>query len=239
MVAELFEQQLADILAKFDGAKIRKSLLPRPFMIELFGTPKAGKSTIKEMLKHFFKRNGWAVSTPTEGAEVVELPRDEPQYNFQTAEYAMSFARERYYDKRFHVVIFDRAIYDGIARMQHYADRRIITPEQHAVIEGYYLLPWNRNMFDVNVCLVCEPEIAIKRELARVLTKKHGDTMNPATLAALREAHDRMWQRLDCANDPKMFWYDSSTEDEAQTAKAVLTAVCDAMSRRLAAESAA
>jgi hypothetical protein len=205
-------------------------------MVEFFGTPKSGKSTMKEMLKHFFKRNGWAVSAPLEGAEVVELPRDEPQYNFQTCEYALGAARDRAYNKRFHLAIFDRAIYDGVARMQYYLDRKIITPEQQAIIEGYYLLPWNAGMFDIHICLVSSPEVAISRELARALTKKHGETMNPKTLQGLLDAHERLWSRLNCGADPKMAWHDSSKESEAETAAAILEKVLAAFKRRLASE---
>jgi len=228
-----FEHQAQDLLQRFDPESERKKLLDRPFMVELFGTPKSGKSTMKEMLKHFFKRNGWSVSTPLEGAEAVELPRAEPQYNFQTAEYALSLARERFYNKRFHLVIFDRAIYDGVVRMELYRRKGIITAEQQAVIEGYYLLPWNADLFDMHVCLVADAETAIKRELSRALTKKHGETMNPQTLNDLLAAHQATWDRLGCAGNPAMCWHDSSKEREAETAKAILASLLEAFERRL------
>ncbi len=233
MKNEFFEKNAARLLHDFDAESRRKQLPDRPFMIELFGTPKSGKSTMKEMLKHFFRRNGWNVSTPTEGAEVVELPRDEPQYNFQTCEYALSTARDRSYNGRFHLVIFDRAIFDGVVRMEYYREKGIITPEQQALIEGYYLLPWNRRLFDAHICLVAEPEVAIRRELARALTKKHGETMNPQTLQKLLDAHARVWQRLGCHDDPAMCWHDSSQENEAQTAKGILQSLFEAFDRRL------
>lgn len=233
MDATTFEKKAAEMLDRFDPDRTRKSKIGRPFMIELFGTPKAGKSTMKEMLKHFFKRNGWSPSTPTEGAEVVELPRDEPQYNFQTTEYALSTARDRNYNKRFHMVIFDRAIYDGVVRMDYYKHKGVIDATQRRTIEQYYLLPWNRDLFDLHICLVSDPEVAIQRELARALTKKHGETMNPQTLADLRAAHERAWKRLECDRDPKMFWHDSSGETEGETAFVVLDAVLKAFERRL------
>lgn len=226
------QDRAASELKRFDPLGIRHERRARPFMIELFGTPKSGKSTMKEMLKHFFRRAGWKVSTPTEGAEVVELPRDEPQYNFQTCEYALSVARDRSFDD-FHIVIFDRAIYDGVTRMEYYAEKGIITREQQSVIEGYYLLPWNTDLFDLHVCLVSSPEAAIDRELARALTKKHGKTMNPKTLKGLLEAHRSVWHRRACDGDPKFVWHDSSTETEEETAKSILSSVLDAFARRV------
>ncbi len=184
------------------------------------------------MLRHLFRRSGWKVSAPTEGAEIVEWPRDEPVYNFQTCEYALSAARDRSHSD-FDLVIFDRAIYDGVVRMEYYARNGVITREQQSVIEGYYLLPWNTDLFDLHICLVSTPEVAIERELARALTEKHGKTMNPDTLKGLLDAHQSMWGRRVCAQDPKLTWHDSSVETEEETAKAVLESVLDAFERRI------
>lgn len=231
-----FEQRAHDLLEAIDARRERQARWSRPFMVELFGTPKAGKTTVKEMLKHFFRRNGWAVSTPTEGAEVVELPRDEPQYNFQTCEYALGVARDRAYAKNFHLVIFDRAVMDGVVRMDYYVRKGILTEEQRRFVEGYYLLPWNAGLFDLHVCLVASPEVAIARELARVLTRRHGETMNPKTLANLLAAHERVFNRLASADPGRFLWHDSSVETEEQTASLILTAVFDAFTARLAAQ---
>lgn len=236
MKQEELEARAAAILKRFDPEGSRRVGSSSPFMVELFGTPKSGKSTMKEMLKHFFRRNGWSVSTPSEGAEVVELPRDEPQYNFQTTEYALSKARELSYNPRFHLGIFDRANMDGVVRMEYYAQKKIITAKEQAVIEGYYLLPWNSDLFDAHVCLVTSPEVAIRRELSRALTKKHGKTMNPNTLRELLAAHRSVWQRMSKNIDvlpESMFWHDSSEEKEAETAKEILSFVLGVLEARL------
>lgn len=231
------ENTVRQLLSDLDPEGGRRSPLARPFSIELFGTPKSGKTTVKEMIKHFFKRQGWSVATPTEGAEVVEwVKRREPDYNFQTGEYALSRARELAYGpghKSFHLVIFDRGIYDVIARMEYYAAKGIVTAEERDAVEKYFLLPFNRGLFDLHVCLVAEPQVAIQRELARALTRKHGETMNPQTLADLLAAHDAMWERLRCADDPRMAWHDSSKETPGETAKAVLVRAIDLFRARL------
>jgi len=239
MKTESFERSAEELLRFLDPDGARKGILARPFIIELFGTPKSGKTTMKEMLKHTLKRNGWSVSTPTEGAEVVEwTKRLEPQYNFQTAEYALSRARELCYGpahRSFHVAILDRANMDGVVRMELYRGRQVITEAEQRVIEGYYLLPQNEQMFDLHVCLVAEPEVAIRRELARAISKKHGETMNPQTLTDLLDAHRRVWDRLGCGANPAMCWHDSSRENEVQTAKAILGALIKAFYRRISA----
>lgn len=237
METELFEQRADSLLQKFDPDGDRKALVDRPFIIELFGTPKSGKTTMKEMIKHTFKRNHWSVSTPTEGAEFVEwIKRLEPQYNFQTAEYALTKIRELAYgplQRCFHVGILDRANMDGIVRMDYYQSRGIISEVEQRAIENYYLLPLNEEMLDLHICLVAEPEVAIQRELARAVSKKHGETMNPQTLTGLLDAHHRVWDRLNCAANPAMCWHDSSKETEAETAMAILETILDAFERRM------
>lgn len=237
MDTTLLEKRAAETLSRFDSGRLRKAFEHRPFMIEFFGTPKSGKSTMKEMLKHFFKRNGLSVSTPTEGAEVVEwIKRREPEYNFQTAEYALSVARERAYGpghRDFHLAIFDRAIFDGVVRMDYYVSTGKMSAAERDAVDAYLLLPFNRKLFDLHVCLVATPEVAVHRELARALTKKPGETMNHATLQALLDAHQRTWDRLDCANDPSMLWHDSSRETEEETAASILSSALDAFQRRL------
>lgn len=236
MRQEGLDRRASAVLRAFDPQHMRDAKIKRPFMIEILGTPKSGKSTIIGMVKHYFRRQGWSVSTPTEGAEIVELPRDEPQYNFQTGEYALGRARELSYNPRFHVGVFDRAIFDVIARMQYYRDKGTITPEEQKVVEDYYLLPWNCGLFDLHICLVCDTEIAIKRELASALVKKHGKTMNPDTLAALRKAHENFWERLACDKNPSMYWHDSSGENQGETARTILNIVLGAFSRRMESE---
>lgn len=204
----------------------------RPFMIELFGSPKSGKTTMKDVLKHMFRRSGWRVSAPVEGAEFVELPRDEPAYNLQTTEYAMSRARELSYSHDFHLVIFDRAVMDGIVRMDYYDKKGVITPGEHELIRGYFSLPWNFDLFDLHICLVASPEVSIEREHAHTLTRKKGETMNPKTLQALLDAHGRVWERMECDKTTSMVWHDSSSESIEETAMSVLESSLDAFGRR-------
>lgn len=235
MSIEDFESRSQTLLEKFDPHADRRARWQRPFMIELFGTPKSGKTTMAEMLGHFLKRNKWLVNAPTEGAEVVKWPRVEPAYNFATCEYALGIARQEFFSKSFHVVIFDRAIMDGVVRMDYYLAKGVITPAQHDTIVGYYLLPWNADLFDLHICLTATPEVSIQRELARALTKRDGETMNLKTLTGLREAHDRVLARIDPSGRHRFVVHDSSLETPQQTASLLLDEVLAAFEARLAA----
>lgn len=230
-----FETLAEQLLKEFDPDGRRKQKLGRPFMVELLGTPNSGKTTQKQILKRFFKRLGWNVSAPTEGAEVVELPRDVPRYNLQTVGYAMQLARAAYYDRNFHMVIFDRAVYDGVVRMEYFVQQNIITPEYQQSVENFLLLPENStDNFDASIFLVASPEVALAREPANVLTHKVGGTVNPTTLRHLLDAHQRVWDRLKLAERPDMAWIDSSNMTPGEVAYRSLEVIFRSFAHRLA-----
>jgi hypothetical protein len=239
---DITQADIARIDAKVDGLKrsidphnTRKALGERPFMIELWGTPKAGKTTMKEVLKHVSKRLGLSVTTPIEGAEAVEwIKRVEPDYNYQTAEYALTWARQRALGpghRDFHVGVFDRAIYDGVMRADHYAHMGTIDERERVSWEQYLLLPRHRDYFDFHICMVCDPEEAMRREHAKTLFPQPGETMNHKTMTQLLAAHERVWKRLRLASDPRMLWHDSSGESVVDTAWSVLQACIAALER--------
>ena len=216
---------------KKSGYKGRSINRVRPYVIEFCGTPKSGKTTMKEMLKHFFRREDWGVSAPEEGAEAVKWARDEPWYNFSTTEYALGHLRQEFYGTN-DVILLDRALMDGVVRMEHYRENGRMDEEEWQTVHNYYMLKWNSFAFDQHVFLVADANIAIQRELSRVLTQKHGQTMNPKSLAALLASHERVWQEQDGDHQAHMTWHDSSNEDEHQTAGAIMNAVLTSFENR-------
>jgi thymidylate kinase len=233
------ETRAAGLLGRADPDGHRKARFDRPFVIELTGPPKSGKSTTKEKLQQLFRRNGFLVEAPEEGAEAITwAKRLDPEYNLQTGEYALSSTRELAYGskhKSFHVVILDRAIYDVVIRMEYNRMRKKISAAQQKAIENYFLLDVNRAMFDCHVILVADANISLAREKAHALSKKDGETMNAGAIAEILDAHRRVWDRLKLAGDPKVAWRDTSNESPEETASGVLTFVLDAFERRLAA----
>jgi thymidylate kinase len=237
MDISILETRAAGLLSRFDPDGARKARLERPFVIELTGPPKSGKTTTKEKLQQLFRRNGFLVEAPEEGAEAVTwAKRLDPEYNLQTGEYALSATRELCYGskhKSFHVVILDRAVYDVVFRMEYNRMRGKITEAQQRAIEDYFLLDVNRAMFDCHVILVADPHVALAREKAHALSKKDGETMNAKALIEITDAHERAWKRLGCADDRKLAWHDTSNESPEETAASVLTFVLDRFTARL------
>lgn len=231
------EAKAAGLLTRFDADGLRMARFDRPFVVELTGPPKSGKSTTKEKLQQLFRRNGFLIECPEEGAEAITwAKRLDPEYNLQTGEYALSVTRELCYGskhKSFHAVVLDRAIYDVVVRMEYNRMRNKITAAEQRAIEKYFLLERNRAMFDCHVFLVANAEVALSREKAHALSKKDGETMNAKALEENLEAHKCVWERLNCKRDPKLLWHDTSIESPEETAAAVLTFALDAFERRL------
>src|SRR3990167_6895073 len=111
----VFEQKALRILEHLKS-KLRydNGFLPRPFMIELTGSPSSGKpATIKEMFG-FLRPLGFRVRRPQEGAECVQhIPRPTPEYNIRTGLYALEKLMDEGWGHRYDIILFDRCIYDA------------------------------------------------------------------------------------------------------------------------------
>lgn len=227
------ERRFAMILARFRGFRRRDPSL-RPFGLEWWGDPKAGKTTMKDQITRFLKRNDWYATARPEGAEVVDrVSRDTPHYNLETFRYSISEITDRQ-QSHFDLVSLDRGPMDHLNWLEYWLDKGKLTEKEYLQHRAVPLSEHIRDMFDIHVLLVCEPEISIEREVAHALTKKDGDTMNLKTLRKLHGFHQKLWKELSEGADPRVSMHDSSNETMVQTAEAVLTQIAGAFERRLA-----
>lgn len=223
---ELLEGRLHKILSRYRLLEQKRPGI-RPFAVEFFGTPKAGKTTIMTTVLQLLKRHEWEITARPEGAEVVDQPRTGPQYNEQTWRYAMSELYQRQ-QSRFEVVLLDRGLMDNLIWMDYWRKKGKLDAEVQKLGEAFKLSPLYRDMFDLHICMVCEPETAMEREVAMALSKKDGDTMNLRSLRSLRDSHDKLWERVGGEADPRIVWHDSTTESPQETAIAVLHQIAKA-----------
>jgi len=228
----VFEKRFALILARFRRLRQRNPGL-RPFGIEWWGDPKAGKTTMKDQITRFLKRNDWNATARPEGAEVVDrISRDTPHYNLETLRYALREISERQ-DSRFDLVMLDRGPMDHLVWLEYWLDKAKLAEGEYRAHRAVPLAENIREMFDLHVLMVCEPDVSIQREVAHALTKKDGDTMNPKTLGKLHGFHMKLWKELGEGSDPRVTLHDSSKETMVQTAESVLSKIADAFERRL------
>ncbi|MBU1178961.1 hypothetical protein KKB69_01300 [Patescibacteria group bacterium] len=107
-----YESRAQKLLKKLKRPKTEKKV-ERPFFIEITGSPSSGKTTMISILDPFFRRQGFRVYTPQEGAEVIRhIPRTSHLYNVRTGLYALATLIDASVNDNYDLVIFDRCPYD-------------------------------------------------------------------------------------------------------------------------------
>ncbi len=177
----------------------------RPIVVEFAGSPKAGKSTSIDILTHFFKRMGYKVWAPTEGASKrtpYHLRRDLVAFNTWTLNYAISELLLAYYNVDHHnLVILDRGPYDSLAwmRLLHAPPDPMqsqLNSEELRIVNEYAVHPrWSKLISRVYL-FECEPETSLKRENEHKLTRLGGTAMNPRMLEALLEQYRKLREQV-------------------------------------------
>ncbi len=209
---------------------------PRPLAVELCGTVASGKTSATRSMQKFFRRCGYRVHAPLEGAEAVETPRPEPGYNLATYHYAMLKAFMHSVCRAKQVGLFDRAVYDAVVRMEYYRAEGKLTVEEHAAVEAYMRMSHNVDVFDLHVFLMCRPETTLARKNADDIMYEPGATVNPTALEKLYEAHQRVWDRFDLGSRPDFLWLDSDQLTKKEVGRLIALAAVEAFERRLARE---
>ncbi|MBI2635196.1 MAG: hypothetical protein HYW79_01475 [Parcubacteria group bacterium] len=183
----VFEQQARQILAYLKSSvRYDENFLPRPFFVELTGPPSSGKTTIIKELDSFFRHHGFRVLKPQEGAEVIRhIPRSTPLYNIRTGLYALNILIDESMGHLYDIIIFERCAFDAICWMQYWLEKGKLSLEERDLIQKFFLSRFWINKIDAAYFLICDPEVAMKRELRIALSQKLGDTTNPKTIETL------------------------------------------------------
>lgn len=191
-----------------------EKLLPRPFMIEITGSPSSGKTTTIKELDKLFRRYGLRVRMPQEGAEVIRhIPRSTPIYNVRTGLYALNMLLDQSFGHNYDVIIFDRCIFDAYCWMMYWQDKGQITPKEREMIQSFFLSRFWADKIDAAFFMVCRSKEAWEREQRIALTEKSGETTNPKTLKVL-EGRYRLAYRQLSPSFPKLYLFDTTKMDE-------------------------
>lgn len=199
---KIFEQKAQNILKYLKSPKrYDETFLPRPFFIEFTGSPSAGKTTTITELDKFFRRQGFRVLRPQEGAEVIRhIPRSTPLYNIRTALYALQMLIDQSHGHLYDIVIFDRCVFDAYCWMMYWEEKEKLSEDEKNLIQSFFLSRFWMDKIDAAYFMVCNPEIAMQREQRIALSDKLGETTNPKTIHALigryRTAHTELAPRF-------------------------------------------
>lgn len=172
-------------------AQILAECLPlasRAFVIEFAGTPKSGKSTTVEAIRHFFARSGFRVHVLIERASICPIPmKGHLFFNTWCASTMLSELLEEV-DTDTDIIIVDRGIFDALVWLTMQKDRGELTSDEFHIIEAFFLMDRWRGLIDLAVVMNVDPEEAIRRENSQRISARIGSIMNEEVLGRLSES---------------------------------------------------
>ena len=172
----------------------------RPLFVEFAGTPKSGKSTCIDAVNHFFRRTGYKVLAPTEGASKrtpYYLKDDLVSFNAWSATYALTHILEgRLGTDKYQLVIMDRGLFDALAWFELLKQDKYITSSDCSSIQKFLLIGHWRELVDMIFLFRTDPETSLKRENSNKLIQEPGRAMNPEFLERLNRAYDKTEEKL-------------------------------------------
>lgn len=173
---------------------LKKRTRSRPLFVEFAGTPKSGKSTCIDTVNHFFRRSGYKVLAPTEGASKrtpYYLKDDLVAFNAWSATYALTHILEgKYGTDEYHIVILDRGLFDALAWFELLKTKGTVDSKDCSAIHQFLLVGHWRDLVDVVFLFQTDPDTSLNRENQNKLIEEHGQTMNPGFLQDLNAAYD-------------------------------------------------
>ena len=186
---------LAALRAKADETLdlLRSNPLERPVFVEFSGTPKSGKSTCIDIVSHFFRRVGFNVLAPTEGASrrtPYFLRRDLVAFNTWSASYALTHIIEGlHHSDRFHLAILDRGLFDALAWFQLLENDSEISIQVRETIHSFLLVEKWRSVIDAVFLFTADSSTSLERENEDKLIDEPGRAMNSEFLNRLNQAY--------------------------------------------------
>lgn len=172
----------------------------RPVFVEFAGTPKSGKSSCIEIVRHFFRRSDIKVLAPAEGASrrtPYFLKDDLMAFNTWSASYALMHVLEGLHGAdRYHLAILDRGLFDALAWFEMLAAEGEISQEDRDHVQSFLQIEQWRTSIDEVFLFRTDPKTSLEREHSDKLIEEHGQAMNPESLEKLNQAYDSVEQRF-------------------------------------------
>lgn len=157
-------------------------------MIEFAGTPKSGKSTSVEAIRHFFARNGFRVHVLAERAALCPIPMKGHLFFNTWCACSMLAELLANVEAEADIIIVDRGIFDALVWLNLQLQRGEITSEEAKTIDSFLLLERWRTLTDLVAVMNVPPQEALARENSQRITTKTGSIMNPEVLSVLSKS---------------------------------------------------
>lgn len=235
------EKRAQKLLKYLDPQGIRRGKLPRPFIVEVTGSPDSGKTTTLKILDGFFRRQQYKgqkykVWKPLEGAEAIRnIPRTSHRYNVATGNYALQILLEHSCSAEYDLILFDRCLYDAWCWMEYWLKKKDLMPEEARHLKSYFSHHAWRNNIDICLFIMCDPKVAIGRDQQWSLTKKSGSFTNIDTVIELYDIFKAGYSYFKQQNT-SVALIDTTDLNPKQVAEQVLSYALGAFERRFGKE---
>lgn len=173
--------------------------MKRDFFFEFAGMPKAGKTTILEIVAHFLKRQGYRIRAYDGEGRYAPIDKTSlASLNLFLAGKAIEFvllSSERdVVHPRIHLL--DKGIFDRCIFTRALLNVGEIDGHESNALVNYLTLPRLTQRIDCVYLFVTTPELSIARELENKLISEQGPIINHDFLKILREACFHDYQNL-------------------------------------------
>ena len=224
---------MTDLIALQQKAEAVLAASPDPpkrtVFIKFSGTPKSGKSTCIDIVAHFFRRLGFRVLAPTEGASKrtpYYLKDDWVAFNTWSASYALTHIVEGLYSSdKYHLAILDRGLFDALAWFQLLLNQGKINQSDCDRIHDFLLIEKWRSAIDYVFLFKADPATSLERENRFTLTDEPGWVMNHQSLEELNQAYDSVQERY--KNEFRGFQTIDTSDTQGTTPQTTAAAVAD------------
>jgi thymidylate kinase len=214
-------EDLGELRQQAEGVlqQLSVSSLGRPIFVEFSGTPKSGKSTCIDIVAHFFRRLGYRVLAPTEGASrrtPYYLRDNLVAFNTWSASYALMHVLEGLHSSdEYHLAILDRGLFDALAWFELLTIRDDIDEAKRDRVHEFLLIDNWRSVIDAVFLFRADPNTSLERENQNKLIEEPGRAMNPGFLEELNDAYARVSEKH--AADFAYFWHIDTSEAQNTT----------------------
>lgn len=182
------QDQVKHLEAHADRLRSLLIYAPRAFVIEFAGTPKSGKSTSSEAIRHFLARHGFRVHVLTERAAVCPIPmKGHLFFNIWCAASMLAELLANV-ETETDIIIVDRGLFDALVWMTLQKKRGELTVEEERTIKDFLILERWRSLIDLTVVMSVSGGVAISRENSQRITRKLGSIMRPDVLEAINDS---------------------------------------------------
>ncbi len=197
-------------MAKQDAialAKLLRRQARRPFVLEITGTPKAGKTTLISLVDGFLRDAGWRVHVLKERAGACPLPM-KGHFLFNTwTTGTMLAALIDAVDRDVDLVILDRGVFDALIWLEIQKRQGQVSTAEARVFRDFVMIERWRALTDATCTINVDAALSMKRENEHRLLPRTGSVMNPralpqfnAALAALKKSHAKDFNFVELSN---------------------------------------